>query len=110
MNEDYLCHHGVKGMKWGRRKQRTTSVKSRRSNKTNKIKKTIQKKLTNVDKDKVKTIAKTSAVIAGRAAVAVALGSGIGLLGYSVAAGMKSHHDSVVDYLLYRYKSATLKS
>lgn len=23
--EDYLCHHGVKGMKWGRRKQRVSS-------------------------------------------------------------------------------------
>ena len=22
MKEDYLCHHGVKGMKWGRRKSR----------------------------------------------------------------------------------------
>lgn len=22
MDEDYLCHHGVKGMKWGKRKDR----------------------------------------------------------------------------------------
>lgn len=34
--EDYLCHHGVKGMKWGRRKQRVSS-------KNNKAKKGITK-------------------------------------------------------------------
>lgn len=26
--EDFLCHHGVKGMKWGRRKDRYTSKKN----------------------------------------------------------------------------------
>lgn len=34
MYEDYLCHHGVKGMKWGIRKNRKkTSFFSRKSNK-----------------------------------------------------------------------------
>lgn len=35
MNEDYLCHHGVKGMKWGIRKNRRTSsgIFSRKSKK-----------------------------------------------------------------------------
>lgn len=32
MNEDYLCHYGVLGMKWGRRKQRpkSSTISSRR--------------------------------------------------------------------------------
>lgn len=31
MNEDYLCHHGVKGMKWGRRKDRRAANSAARA-------------------------------------------------------------------------------
>lgn len=57
MNEDYLCHHGVKGMKWGIRKDRKrTSIFSRKSNKSKKNQNGSQKseskqpKKTNVKK------------------------------------------------------------
>lgn len=69
--EDELYHYGVLGMKWGRRKQRAKSGSSK-TGKVSNIKKNVQKKLANVDKEKVKKIAKTSAVIAGAAALAIA--------------------------------------
>lgn len=79
MNEDYLCHHGVKGMKWGRRKQKVSSgVKKTGSKKiSNKQKKTLSK----ANKEKVKKVAKTAAVVAGSAAAATALAA-IGSIAY----------------------------
>ena len=45
MNEDYLCHHGVKGMKWGIRKVRakSSSSLSRRSSTSKKNQNGIKK-------------------------------------------------------------------
>lgn len=81
-DEDYLCHHGVKGMKWGRRKQRVSSGRSRTSKKSTQIKakassvkKNLKKKFEQIDKEKVKKVAKTSAAIAGGVAVAALLGT-----------------------------------
>lgn len=67
--ENSLTHHGVKGMKWGRRKQKPTSGKKKKSN----VKSKIQKKLANVDKEKVKRVAKTAAIIAGGVALSAAM-------------------------------------
>lgn len=93
MNEDYLCHHGVKGMKWGRRKQRVSS--GTRKTTTSSSKKTTPKPRNDISsneaaelnkalakyyekqirKQKVKKIAKTAAVIAGGIAVTGLLGN-----------------------------------
>lgn len=88
--EASLTHHGVKGMKWGRRKDRrsssgssrkkTRTVKSTVSKKASNIQKKVNKAISKVDKEKVKKIAKTTAVIAGGVAVTAALGH-FGLLG-----------------------------
>lgn len=52
MNEDYLCHHGVKGMKWGVRKQRpkssVTSFRRKSSSKAKATKKTSIIKKTSI--------------------------------------------------------------
>lgn len=73
--EDYLCHHGVKGMKWGRRKQRTKSggVKKSSTKKVS-LKSKINKTLKKVDKDKVKLIAATAAITLGSVAAAALVG------------------------------------
>lgn len=52
MNEDYLCHHGVKGMKWGVRKKRPkSSVTSSRKaqKKTSSTKRVNIKKLSDTE-------------------------------------------------------------
>lgn len=82
--ENSLTHHGVKGMKWGRRKKRPTSGKSLNKKKSS-VKKSIQKKLANVDKEKVKSVAKTTAVIAGGVALSAILG----------AAGLHSYYSII---------------
>lgn len=60
-NDNYLCHHGVKGMKWGRRKQRS---KSKVVKKTNKSKEAKQKILTDSRKAVLKDLGK-AALLAG---------------------------------------------
>lgn len=92
--EDYLCHHGVRGMKWGIRKRRVSSGKSRGSKKTTQIKnksvnvkKNVKKKIENIDKEKVKKVAKTTAVVAGKAAVGILVGTYGSMLGMSILNG-----------------------
>lgn len=77
MDENSLSHYGVLGMKWGRRKSRPTkgdnknkSSLKKNSDVKNKIKKTISK----IDKEKVKSIAKTAALTAGSIAATATLG------------------------------------
>lgn len=66
--EDYLCHHGVKGMKWGRRKAHKSSASGAKTKRS-----TLKNKLSKIDKEKVKSIAKTTAAVAGGAALAIVL-------------------------------------
>lgn len=62
--EDYLIHHGIKGMKWGVRKQRSTSGRSTTNTK--------KRKQLNIDKKKVAQIAITSGAIAAAAGIGYA--------------------------------------
>lgn len=71
--EDELYHHGVKGMKWGRRKQRVLKGRSTGSGKKSNTK--TQKKMSDASKQKIKKIAKTTAVVAGKVAIGTLLGS-----------------------------------
>lgn len=73
MSEDYLCHHGVKGMKWGRRKQRV--LKGRQSGTSKKSSAKTQRKMSDASKQKIKNVAKTTAVVAGKVAIGALLGS-----------------------------------
>lgn len=90
MDENSLTHYGVMGMKWGRRKSKSSkgsnvknSNKSKsNSKKTSSIKKNIQNITSKIDKEKVKKIAKTSAKVAGAVATTALLGS-IGTMAYS---------------------------
>lgn len=76
MNEDYLCHHGVKGMKWGRRKARSKSSGVKKSKKTSKKSNAKKQKiLTDARKQTIKSVAKTTAKVAGVVAVSVILRS-----------------------------------
>lgn len=81
MNKDYLAHYGVLGMKWGRRKSKSskgskakTSSKKSSSKKNSSLKQKIQKLTSKIDKDKVKDVAKTTAIIAGSVATTATLG------------------------------------
>ena len=94
--EDYLCHYGVLGMKWGRRKQRVSSGTRKKSsnkksnvksNKKSNLKTKVSKTLSKIDKEKVKSIAKTSAVITGKVAIGALLGTYGGMLGISILNG-----------------------
>ena len=84
-----LAHHGVPGMKWGVRKARYSSSKSNGANSRkrmtsskrtsgNSLRKKAQNAISKVDKEKVKRIAKKTAVIAGKVAVASVLGGAAG--------------------------------
>lgn len=97
MNEDYLMHYGVLGMKWGIRKDRGSSGKSsgesgssgkkkdkNQESRVQKAKKSVKEKLANIDKEKVKDVAKSTAVVAGKVAVAATLGS-IGVVAFNEA-------------------------
>ena len=53
--EDYICHHGVKGMKWGIRKDRykSSTISNKLKQKSNSVKSVIKKstkKKTNIKK------------------------------------------------------------
>ncbi len=92
-NQDYLMHYGVQGMRWGFRKRRVSSgvrrprgnrsknmsrtTKSRASiNRSRKISSSnIKQRLKNLDKQKIKAVAKTVAVTVGKTAVVAALGT-----------------------------------
>ena len=64
-----LCHYGVMGMKWGRRKSKAKSSGKKASKSSKKT-----KYLTDSRKQKIKTVAKTAAKIAGGVAAASILG------------------------------------
>lgn len=91
-HENYLYHYGIPGMKWGvRHNKRSAMVKARRSSTkkkkaTNKksIKQKAKERIAKIDKQKVKDIAKTSAVILGKAAVAASLSAIGGAAAYSI--------------------------
>lgn len=73
MNDDYLVHYGVLGMKWGVRKKRETkstgkprsSSKKKQVDKASVIKQRVQNTLSKIDKQKVKKVVKTGAIVAG---------------------------------------------
>lgn len=74
---DALCHHGIKGMKWGRRKQRVSTGTRRSSSSSKKAVKTQAKKnkiLTDSRKQTLKAVGKTALKVAGSVAATAALG------------------------------------
>lgn len=109
MGNEYLVHYGVLGMKWGKRKQRVSSkkstskssnVKKSSSKKKKSIKQKAQEAISRVDKQKVKNIAKTSAIVAGKIAAATALGyvgsiavSELSKVDWSNVVGTKTNHN-----------------
>lgn len=79
MGDNSLTHYGVLGMKWGKRKSKASNgsnVKKSKSSskKSSNLKKKIKRITSKVDKEKVKSIAKTSAVVAGSIAATATLG------------------------------------
>lgn len=92
MNENYLIHYGKKGMKWGvRHDPQKSSSGSKRSakqisNKKSKasLKQKVQAKLSKIDKQKVKHVAKAGALIAAGTAAFATLGvSGLSYVSYA---------------------------
>lgn len=82
MNENSLVHYGVMGMKWGRRKSKSSkgsnhnnSSNKSSSKKVSNIKKKVQNITSKIDKQKVKTIAKATAITLGTSFTAIALAS-----------------------------------
>lgn len=73
-NSNSLCHHGIKGMKWGRRKQRVSSGKVRTRKNIEKTQKAHKKILTDARKQKLKTVGKTALKVAGAVAATTILG------------------------------------
>lgn len=70
-----LTHHGVLGMKWGRRKSRSKSSSHKKAKKQLSKKEQKMKKIRNeVRKQKIKNIAKSTAKIAGAVAITSILG------------------------------------
>lgn len=77
-----LCHYGILGMKWGRRKSKAKSS-GKKSSKSKKNKSSNREKiLTDARKQKIKAVAKTTAKIAGKVAVGSLLGS-VGVLTFA---------------------------
>lgn len=91
---EYIQHHGVKGMRWGVRKKRPKGVS--RSKKSTSIEKriNIKDRIKNVDKEKVKKVAKTSAKVLGRVAAASLLGYTGSVLYSNILSEINRHHPS----------------
>lgn len=101
MREDYLCHHGVKGMKWGRRKDRRAAnsaarahFKADRTGNFNKYKKSTSKrdrKEGRLSESQIKNaryrIAKARSIKRNAASVAIGSLAGAGAMAAVAATG-----------------------
>lgn len=99
--EDYLCHHGVKGMKWGRRKDRRAAnsaarahYKADRTSDFNKYKKSTSKrdrKEGNLNESQIKSgryrVARARSIKRNVASVAIGSLAGAGTLAAVAATG-----------------------
>lgn len=115
MDENSLTHYGVMGMKWGRRKSKTSkgsNVKNANksksnSKKTSSIKKNIQNITSKIDKEKVKKIAKTSAKVAGAVATTALLGS-IGTMAYSQMISLVNEYSNNMGNTIDQVRSGSI--
>lgn len=82
LSQNALYHHGVKGMKWGVRNKRSVSDRKRRSSSANQtklqrsIKKGKQRTKRLLTESRAKTLATTTAVLAGSLYLAQAFMTG----------------------------------
>lgn len=85
-----LCHYGVLGMKWGRRKSKTSNKKNSRSSKSKK-----EKVLTDARKQKIKAVGKATARIAGAVAAASLLGYAGSIAFHEISNALSPNVDKV---------------